>query len=394
MTSEPLTVGNWPPTLAADPEAAIEWWFVQGQIDGAGGPDLYFMCAFFQVRSETTGCDPAQMLLFHTLRGDGSTVKLVSRASTDLSDVYRSIAARVIDSRYPRFLRDFLLRKHMAASAGFARISGIEFAETRAKVSVEKCAIEWDGFRFFEDGDGFRLVLPGAQSDAVAAGALDVTLIPERPWLCEDGAQFSSDFMPAFSYYSCPRLRVDGKSGTGAVRGRAWIDRQRGPTLDNWFLSKRAGAIYPLGWDWLGLSLDNGLDFLVSRLGFAGRHETADACIIRLDGDGAAKVEGRFERLPHAPWVSRRSGAAYPLRHRLVLPQYGTDIVIEPVTLDQEIPVFGASPVWEGAVKAQGTVEGHEVQGFGRLELFGYAYDSDDLIRSVTRGVQVYLHQD
>jgi len=270
----------------------------------------------------------------------------------------------------------------------------VEFTESRAEVSAETCAIAWDGFQFLEDGDGFRLVVPETPNAPGAGEWLDLWLAPEKPWLCEDGVRFNPDFMPRFRYYSCPRLKVTGRSRGEDVQGRAWIDRQWGPTLDNWFLSERAGAIYPLGWDWLGLSLDNGLDFLAMRLGFAGEHDKTEVCIVRLDGDSAAKVEGRLEPLPHPRWVSRKSGAAYPLRHRLFLPRLGTDIVIEPVTLDQEIPVFGASPVWEGAVRAQGMAEGRPVAGYGRLELFGYAYDSDHPMRAAARRLQVYLRQD
>lgn len=392
LTVESLTIGASPPTLAAVPDAVMEWWFVQGRIEGANGPDLYFMCAFFQVRKENADSEPAQMLLVHLMRADGTPVSAISRASTDLVDVYRTIASRVIDSRYPKVLRDFLLRRHMSVSAGFAKAEGIEFTQSRANVSTDRCSIEWDGFLFCEEGDGFRLVLPETGIPSETEGGLHVKLVPEKPWLCENGTRFNPDFMPSYHYYSCPRLKVVGKSGGREVQGKAWIDRQWGLTLNNWFLSERAGAIYPLGWDWLGLSLDNDLDFLVMRFGFAGEQDSAENCIVRLDGGSASKIEGQFVALPDPHWVSQKSGTAYPLRHRLYMPQHQTDILIEPVSLDQEMPVFGASPVWEGAVRAKGMSEGRQVEGYGRLELFGYGY-TDDLVRSVVRKLRVNLQR-
>lgn len=57
-------------------------------------------------------------------------------------------------------------------------------------------------------------------------------------------------------------------------------------------------------------------------------------------------------------WTSPRTGIAYPLNRRLLLPGIGMEIEVAPLAEDQEIPVLGTTAIWEGAVSAEGTIAG------------------------------------
>ena len=95
---------------------------------------------------------------------------------------------------------------------------------------------------------------------------------------------------------------------------------------------------------------------------------------IVFDGQSVRKVKGGLSEEPMTYWTSPATGARYPIEHRLVLREIATSIVIRPVHTEQEIPVFGAPAIWEGAVTAHGQIEGQGVEGWGRLELYGYGY--------------------
>jgi len=386
-----LTLRDRPPTLAACRDTPIEWWFVQGVIDGPEAPALHFMAAFFQVRASDRDAPPAQMLLVHLLDGDGTPRRVLSRITPDIPDAHRMVAARVIEARFPAPLAGYLLQRHMSAAHRIAAEGGVTVEPRRARVAGDRLAIDWGDFSLHETEAGFDVVLPGARGfhgepDSGVGVGLRARLVPARPWLCETGDRLTPDWAPPYRYYSCPRLDLVGSQDGRPVTGRAWIDRQWGDSLDNWFVGERAGVIRPLGWDWLGLSLDNGADLLAIEHRVVGDGADKAGCVVCMTGADACRLDGRLDGDGDALWRSLRSGAAYPVARRLVLPALSADLEISPVARDQEIPVFGLTAIWEGAVRAKGTMQGRPVAGFGRLELFGYGYP-EGVMDVVTRRI-------
>ncbi len=62
------------------------------------------------------------------------------------------------------------------------------------------------------------------------------------------------------AYESCPRLALRGRVDGSTVRGEAWIDHQWG---NYGWLKTLDGETEMLGWDWLGINLEDGTDLIV-----------------------------------------------------------------------------------------------------------------------------------
>ncbi len=262
----------------------------------------------------------------------------------------------------------------------------------------------------------FRLA---AQDPALG---LSLTLVPERPPLLHgSGGLDRKGSAPgeASWYYSLPRLQTAGVIRLGAeswqVSGTSWMDHEFGTGQL---------AADQIGWDWLSLRLDNGMDLMLYRLrtrnggasptsGGTLREAAGRVWHVRLtERPDVRPLERPPERLterqdehlperlaerpierpragevlatavPTETWTSPKSGARYPLFWSVSLPQAGLTLTVRPAALDQELAPGAGLPFgyWEGAVWARGEWvrggrAGRPLKGEGYLELTGYAGD-------------------
>ena len=168
-------------------------------------------------------------------------------------------------------------------------------------------------------------------------------------------------------YYSRPQLethgtvQLDGK--TLAVAGRAWLDHEWSDS----FLP--AGSV---GWDWIGINLDDGGALTAFRLRRAdgsslyagGSHRNATG-VLRV----FASDEVRFE--PQRRWRSAASGASYPVEWSVETPagRHRVHALLDAQELDSR---SGTGAVyWEGLSELL-EANGKRV-GRGYLEMTGYA---------------------
>jgi len=88
---------------------------------------------------------------------------------------------------------------------------------------------------------------------------------------------------------------------------------------------------------------------------------------VLVDVAGNARRLSRDEVLaePLDYWTSPRSGATYPARWRLRVPDEAIDLTLTPLLADQELPVTVV--YWEGAVAISGSA-----MGSGYIEMTGY----------------------
>jgi predicted secreted hydrolase len=168
-------------------------------------------------------------------------------------------------------------------------------------------------------------------------------------------------------YYSLTRMPARGAVTVGGQRfevtGLAWMDRE-------WSTSALGGEL--AGWDWIALQLEDGRDLMFYRLrrkdGAADRFSAGTI----VDSAGGARTlslaEVRLE--PVGAWTSPRSGARYPARWRLRMPELTLELEVTPVLADQELDV--GTPYWEGAVTVSGAERGRTVSGRGYVEMVGY----------------------
>jgi predicted secreted hydrolase len=147
------------------------------------------------------------------------------------------------------------------------------------------------------------------------------------------------------------------------VRGEAWFDHEWGST--------QLGAEVA-GWDWFGLRLDDGRELMLYRLRRADGSalSCSSATLVAQAGSARALPLDRFTLEETTHWQSPTSGARYPARWRLRLPEEGLDLELVPRVPDCEVDGRLSTGViyWEGPLEVRGSVRG---SGYG--ELTGYA---------------------
>ena len=312
---------RFPADHGAHPDFRTEWWYVTGWLNTAQGKKG-FQITFFRTRPDLDTANPSsfvprQVIFAHAALADPAHGKLRH-------------AARI-------------------ARAGFGL----------ANARVGDMDVTLDDWRLWRGKDG--------KLHAKLAGdgfAFDLAFTPTQPVILQGEAGFSRKGPgagEASHYYSWPHLAVAGRLDGQAVTGTAWLDREWSSTLMN----PRA-----VGWDWLGLNMDDGSAVTLFRM-----RDKAGAAL--WAGGSHRSKEGRLTVL--APqdvrwqaggwWQSPRSKARWPVRPMVALRVGGAwrELPVVPMMADQELDsrISGGPVYWEGAVTVPG--------GRGYLELTGYA---------------------
>ncbi len=324
---------HFPADFGSHPDTRIEWWYVTGALDAAGLTHG-FQLTFF--RSRTALADHAHPSRF---------------AATQLVFAH----AAVTDMRARRLRHD-----QRIARAGFGVAEAL-VGDTELRLH------DWSLVRSGEPGHGrYRAV---AASDAAGFG-LDLSLSVTQPVLLQgDGGYSRKGPGPdeASMYYSEPQLAVSGHLQLDgrpvAVTGRAWLDHEWSDTL----LDPQA-----VGWDWIGMNLDDGSALTAFRLRRADGSALWAGGSFRKPGQ-AARVfshdEVRF--LPGRTWSSPASHAAYPVAWTVDTPagRFQVKARLDDQELDSRAST--GSIYWEGLSDLLGA-DGQPL-GRGYLEMTGYA---------------------
>ena len=169
-------------------------------------------------------------------------------------------------------------------------------------------------------------------------------------------------------YYSLTRLHTAGTLGIGSssariVDGLTWMDHE---------FSTDSMSPGQIGWDWFGLQLDDGTDFMIYRMrDRAGGTSYLSGTRVGADGVPHYLSAADITLGGDEPWTSPASGARYPQRWRLGVD--GRAMVVTSQLKTQELTTGASAGVtyWEGAVDV-GDGGGRHV-GQGYLEMTGYA---------------------
>ncbi len=317
---------QFPRDFGAHPDFRTEWWYVTGYA-AAGRREFGFQVTFFRTRVEAAQAMQSrfaakQLVFAHAALTDVQGRKLwhdqriaregfgIARAATGDTDVR---------------LRDWSLVRHA------------------------------DGYRARVEATDF---------------ALDLRFAPTQPVLLQ-GDQGLSRKGPepkqASYYYSEPQLAVSGavtlKGQRFECAGRAWLDHEWSQEL----LHPQA-----VGWDWIGMNLDDGAALTAFRL------RRQDGSALWAGGSlrsrsGELQVFGPQDVVftPGRRWTSPLSLAAYPVEWEVRTPAgaFRVRAVIDDQELDSRAST--GAIYWEGLSDLlDGT--GRRV-GRGYLELTGYA---------------------
>lgn len=339
LSNAPLV---FPRDHGAHPETRIEWWYVTGLLrpSAKAPPSHGFQLTFFRVRHDlaqplSSAFAPDQLLLGHAA----------------ISDLSRR-----------RLLHDHRLLRH-----GFAN----------ARAHTDDTALRLGDWTLTRHDHGGRSRYQLAMRSQAAGFALSLTLRAPLPPLLQGDAGWSRKgpgATQASRYVTEPQLAGEGRLALRdeperPVAARAWLDHE----WSNELLGRGAEASddAAIGWDWLGLNLDDSSALTLFQL------RRPDGAPVWTGGSwrGADGQQQDFQQQlrfePLAWWQSPLSRAKYPVRWRIQTPR-GV-FVVQAAFEAQEMDMRRNSGVmyWEGVATVQDAA-GRPL-GAGYLEMTGYA---------------------
>jgi predicted secreted hydrolase len=333
LSAIPGRLWSFPRDHGKHTDYLTEWWYFTGNLESVGKRDWGFQLTFFR-RSMSRDALPQS-----------------SRWAT--RDAYPAHFALTDVRENSFFHRDLISRE----GPGLA-----EAAVDRLGVRVRN----WSAVQ-----EGERIMLR-AKADG---HGLDLTLTPLKPLVLQGDAGYSRkgpDPNQASYYYSFTRLSAKGaltfKGERHEVEGLAWMDHEFGSSI---LTQEQAG------WDWFSLQLDDGSDVMLFRLRKKdGRPETPFGGFIDKAGVITALAGDKIRLISTRTWKSSNSGAEYPIRWRIEIPERAINLKVEALTDAQEIETGRSTGVtyWEGAVNVSGDKAGAPLKGRGYMELTGYAH--------------------
>lgn len=327
----------FPADFGAHPETRTEWWYLTGALQ-AGGREFGFQVTFFRSRTAVAANPsrfaPTQLVFAHS-------------ALSDLGQRRQRHDQRI-------------------ARAGF----GIAEAATGdTAVRLRGWSLERSG-RPGRSGPQEHSVYRARVASDSAGFALDLQAATTQPVLLQGDAGYSRKGpLPGLAshYYSQPQLQVEGRLTLDGqalpATGRAWLDHEWSDTL-----------LHPevVGWDWIGMNLDDGGALTAFRLRradgspmYAGGSLRNAAGQLRIFGPD----ELRFTAGRH--WQSPASQARYPVAWTIDTPagRYRVAARFDAQELDSRAST--GAWYWEGLCDLQ--AEGGARVGGGYLEMTGYA---------------------
>jgi predicted secreted hydrolase len=323
---------EFPEDFGPHPDYQTEWWYYTGNLESDQGERFGYQLTIFR-----------RAMLPETQR--------VARESAWAAEqIYMGHFA----------LSDIGAGEHHAFerfSRGAAGLAGAQSEPYRVWLE------NWE-IKQLEDG---RFRLTANQEDI----ALDLILVdPKGPVLHGDQgySQKGPERGNASHYYSQTHLETSGsvqtEHGSYQVSGLSWKDHE---------FSTSALSEGQVGWDWFSIQLDDGSELMVFQI----RREDgsidpySSGTWISPSGEVISLFRNDFVIQVEDTWRSPISGAEYPSRWSLEVPQKGFQIKIQPYLADQEMRV--SYNYWEGAVEIEGTSGGDRISGSGYIEMTGYA---------------------
>jgi predicted secreted hydrolase len=318
-----------------------EWWYYTGNLTAKDGRPFGYQLTFFR-----RGIPPEDV---ETLPSQWSITQL-----------YLAHFA-VSDLRPGRFRYRERLSRAALGRAG---------ADTgRLRVWIDRWRVE--AMTTDAAGQGQGQILEAADSDL----AIALSVVPEKPLIIHGTGGISrkgAELGQASHYYSMTSLATKGRITIGDesfdVTGTSWMDHEFG-----------SADLSPdlVGWDWFSLQLADHTELMFYRLRRTDGtpDPVSSGTFVDRDGRGHALSLNDVVLEPISFWTSPLSRARYPQKWRLVIPHRNLSLELTPRMAEQELRTERSTQVtyWEGAIEANGVVQGTAIKGQGYMELTGYA---------------------
>ena len=326
---------RFPVDFGAHPRTRTEWWYLTGSLR-AGTRRWGFQLTFFRAATGIAGAsgsrfEPSQLLFAHA-------------ALTDLE------------------------QRRLRHDQRIAR-SGFGIAQARSD-DTDLSLRDWQMRRAPRPGDAQRSRYTTRGASDSAGFAFELQCDATQPVLLQGDGGVSRKGPGADDtsrYYSEPQLVAQGTLTLAGrpvtVQGRAWLDHE----WSDAFIPPQA-----VGWDWIGMNLDDGSALTAFRLRRADGSSVYAGGSFRRAGDTLRAFgpdDVRFT--PGRVWGSAASRARYPVQWQIETPagRFGVAALLDDQELDSRSST--GAIYWEGLSELLDAT-GRRV-GAGYLEMTGYA---------------------
>ncbi len=331
---------SFPQDHFSHPEFKTEWWYYSGHLYGQDKKSYGYQLTFFRT---------------------GLNREMKQKSKWSIHNLYFAHLA-ITDESKKKF---GYLEKISRGSLGEAGASVFKVGEKNFRIWVESWSVEGTG--------------PAMQNHSLKAGdknlRIELMLVPEKKPVIhgKNGiSQKAEGEGYASHYYSITRLKTEGKISLQKkeipVQGISWMDHEFGSSQ----LRE-----YQAGWDWFSFQLANGTDLMFYQIRWKdGKVDPySSGTIIFPDGANKHLTKKEFQIEVLDQWKSSKSGAVYPSKWKIRVPDRQIELMLSPSVKDQELITKESTLVtyWEGSVKVEGRYQGSSVSGMGYAELTGYA---------------------
>jgi len=325
---------EFPRDHGAHPDFKTEWWYFTGNLRDEQGAEFGYQLTWFRhgiSRVENPGREISSWV-----------VRDLKFAHFTLSDLRAGA---------------FFFSQKMSRGA---------FGEAGSGASGKIAWIEnWQ--LFFHENDGTWELRAAEENHA-----LTLKLTPAKPPVIhgENGVSAKAEGAGhASCYYSQTRLATTGEITLGGVAhrvtGESWFDHE---WATNQLTPEQAG------WNWFSLQLSDHTELMLyqMRRRDGGIDSASSGTFIAADGSGTHLTGDAFHLTPLAWWKSAKTGARYPVRWRVEIPQLALSLEVSTPLEKQEL-VLQPIVYWEGAIRVAGQRGKEKVTGHGYMELTGYS---------------------
>lgn len=318
---------EFPRDHGAHPAQRTEWWYLTGRLLG-GTREFGFQVTFFRSRVDAAQSLQSRFAARHLVFAHAAVTDVAGRRLWHDQRIAREGfgVAQAAEGGMQLKLRDWTLARD-------------ETGTMRARVAAS-------GFSF------------------------ELRLEPTQPVLLQGVAGLSRKGpQPAQAsyYYSEPQLKAQGtlalQGRRSEVAGRAWLDHE-------W--SEEVLDPSAVGWDWIGMNLDDGSALTAFRLRRADGSPLWDGGSFRPPRAAASVfAPGETAFSPQRRWASPSSRASYPVEWIVRTPAdiYTVSAAVDDQELDSRAST--GAIYWEGLSRLRDS-NGRTV-GHGYLEMTGYA---------------------
>ncbi len=242
----------------------------------------------------------------------------------------------------------------------------IGLAGTKSNPLFQVWLYDWSVIQTGQD----RFTLHAAKDDI----AIDLNLLDMKGVVFNGDrglSQKGPEIGNASYYFSQTRLKTEGTMVVNGesldVTGFSWMDHEFGTSA----LGK--GQV---GWDWFSIQLNSNEELMLFQIRDAEGNisQYSSGSYITSDGKLLSITNEDFKIEVLDTWKTS-DGYEYPSSWSITSEKLKADIKINPMIKDQENKLFFR--YWEGSVHITGFIDDQAVNGFGYVELTGYAQSID-----------------